>query len=112
MSVRIRLEVPIFMSQPIFAIKKSKVKEIIEHQSKFTGIPYQYDWGSIRSMEQMIGTIDGIKSINGYIKMHDLHTIFQMLESNKMMPHANRMLHRVLAICKCYREDLNKISVE
>jgi hypothetical protein len=32
-----------FMSQPIFAIKKSKVKEIVEHQSKFTQIPYHLE---------------------------------------------------------------------
>lgn len=100
------------MSQPIFAIKKSKVKEIVEHQSKFTGIPHYYEWGEARSLEQVLNKIDSIQCIGDYIKMHDLHSCFQTIETQKIPAYANRMLKRVLAVCKLYREDLNKISVE
>ena len=100
------------MGQPIFAIKKSKVKEIVEQLSKVVPIPFDHQWADIRSLDQMMGIIEGIKSNDEYIRMHDLHATFQMIECHKLLPRTNKMLWRVLAICKCYREDLNKISVE
>lgn len=97
------------MKQPIFGIKKSKVKEIITHQSHFTVIPCYYDWGEIKSLDQLLNGIDSIKDFNGYIKMSDLHSCFQDFETHKMAAHANRMIKRVLELCKEYREDLNEI---
>ena len=99
------------MGQPIFAIKKSKVKEIVEQLSKLVPIPFDHQWADIRSLDQMMGIIEGIKCNGEYIRMHDLHATFQMIECHKLLPRTNKMLWRVLAICKCYREDLNKISV-
>jgi hypothetical protein len=101
------------MKQPIFVINKSKVKEIVEHQSKFTQIPYWYEWGKVKSLDQLLNEINNIQCVKGtYIKMHDLHLCFQNLETQKIPAYANRMIHRVLALCKNCREDLNKISVE
>jgi hypothetical protein len=97
------------MKQPIFGIKKSKVKEIITHQSHFTVIPSYYDWGEIKSLDQLLNGIDIIKDLDGYVKMSDLHLCFQNFETHNMVREANRMIKRVLALCKEYREDLNEI---
>ena len=100
------------MKQPIFGINKSKVKEIVEHQSKFTQIPYSLDWGSLKSVEELFEKLDNEATEFGCIRMHRVHDCIYSFESHKMLPTANRMLDRVFALCKIYREDLNKISVE
>jgi len=93
--------------QPIFAIKHSKVVEIIQHQAKFTRIPYSLDWGRVDSEQQLLDAITNIKKDGEYIHMHKLHECFQQLETHKLIAHANRMLKRVLALCKEYREDIS-----
>ena len=110
--VRILLGVPIFMKQPIFAIKKSKVKEIIEHQSKFTQIPYGLEWGHLNSIEELFEKLDNEKTEFECIRMHRVYDCIYSFETHKIPAYANRMLDRVFALCKIYREDLNKISVE
>ena len=100
------------MGQPIFAIKKSKVKEIIHNHHNYKPIPCDYEWGEARSLEHVLNKIDCIQCIGDYIKMHDLHSCFQTIETHKIPAYANRMLKRILTMCKSYREDLNKISVE
>jgi hypothetical protein len=101
-----------FMIQPIFVIKKSKVKEIVEHQSKFTQIPYHLEWGHLNSIEELFEKLDNEKTESGYIRMHQVHNCINSFETHKIPAYANRMLDRVLHLCKLYREDLNKISVE
>jgi hypothetical protein len=100
------------MKQPIFVINKSKIKEIVEHQCKFTGIPYSLDWGHLKSIEELFEKLDNEATEFGCIRMHRVHDCIYSFESNKMLPTANRMLDRVFALCKIYREDLNKILVE
>lgn len=100
------------MSQPIFTINKNKVKEIVEHQSKFTQIPYHFEWGRLKSKEELFEKLDNESTEFGCIRMHNLHLCFQAFETQKMTPGVNRMIKRVLALCKEYRQDLNKISVE
>ncbi len=98
--------------QPIFAIKHSKVIEIIQHQAKFTRIPYSLDWGKVESEQQLFEAITNIKKDGEYIRMHRLHECFQQLETQKCLARANRMLKRVLALCKLYREDISCTSTK
>jgi hypothetical protein len=94
------------MKQPIFVIKHSKVIEIIQHQAKFTQIPYSLDWGHVESEQQLLDAITKIKKDGEYIRIHRLHECFQQFETHKLIAHANRMLKRVLALYEIYREDL------
>ena len=93
--------------QPTFAIKHSKVIEIIQHQAKFTQIPYSLEWGEIQSEQQLLDAVASIEKGGEYIRMHKLHDCFQQLETQKCPARANRMLKRVLALCKLYREDIS-----
>ncbi len=98
--------------QPIFAIKHSKVIEIIQHQAKFTQIPYSLDWGKVESEQQLLDVIASLNKDGEYIRMHRLHERFQQLETQKCPARANRMLKRVLALCKLYREDITCTNTE
>ena len=98
--------------QPIFAIKHSKVVEIIQHQAKFTQIPYSLDWGKVESEQQLLDAVASLKKDSEYIRMHKLHECFQQLETQKCLARANRMLKRVLALCKLYREDISCFNTE
>jgi hypothetical protein len=98
--------------QPIFAIKHSKVIEIIQHQAKFTQIPYSLDWGKVESEQQLLDGVASLKKDGEYIRMHKLHECFQQLETHKLIANANRMLKRVLALCKLYREDISCTNAE
>lgn len=97
-------------NQPIFSIKKTTVKEIVEVCNNHTPIPSYWEWGEARSIEQVMNGIDTIPCQGEYIKMHDLHAYFQSIETHKIPAYANRMIKRVLAKCKTNREDLNKID--
>jgi hypothetical protein len=98
--------------QPIFAIKHSKVVEIIQHQARFTQIPYSLDWGEIQSEQQLLDAVASLKKDSEYIRIHKLHDCFQQLETQKCLARANRMLKRVLALCKLYREDISCFDTE
>jgi len=100
------------MKQPIFVISKNKVKEIIEYQCKFTQIPYSLEWGHLSSIEELFEMLDKQKTDGEYIRMHAVYKTLYYFETHKMVANANRILDRVFALCKIYREDLNKISIE
>lgn len=100
------------MKQPIFAIKKSKVKEIIEHQSKFTQIPYGLEWGHFSSIEELFESLDEEQTDGEYLRMHRAYNALYRRETYCIPAYANRMLDRVWHLCKLHREDLNKISVD
>ena len=93
--------------QPIFAIKQSKVVEIIQHEAKFVPISYQHEWGVVSSEQELLDAIDAIKKDGEYIRMHRLHSCFDALRSHKLAVRANARLDRVLALCKLYREDIS-----
>jgi hypothetical protein len=97
--------------QPIFAIKHSKVIEIIQHQAKSTPIAYpitySLEWGEIQSEQQLLDAVASIEKDGEYIRMHKLHECFQQIETHKLIAYANRMLKRVLALCKECREDIS-----
>ncbi len=98
--------------QPIFAIKHSKAIEIIQHQAKFTQIPYSLEWGKVESEQQLLDNVASLNKGGEYIRMHKLHECFQQLETQKCPARANRMLKRVLALCKLYREDISYTNTQ
>lgn len=100
------------MSQPIFVIKKSKVKELIEHQSKFTQIPYSLDWGHLKSIEELFEKLDNEPTEHGRIRMHRVYDCIYSFQTHKLIANANRMLDRVFALCKEYRENLNEVKIK
>lgn len=100
------------MKQPILVINKNKVREIIEHQLKFTRIPYSLEWGHFSSIEEIFESLDKEHADGEYLRMHRVYTALYRRETHKMIAHANRMLDRVWQLCKLYREDLNKILVD
>ena len=95
--------------QPIFVIEKSRVIHWLEHQSKFTRIPYSLDWGNLESVEDFINVLNEQNKDGDYIRISKLSNIIQHFETPKLLGNANRMLKRVFAICKTERKDLNEI---
>jgi hypothetical protein len=98
--------------QPIFAIKHSKAIQIIQHQAKFTSIPCSLEWGKVESEQQLLDAVASIEKNGEYIRMHKLHECFQQLKTHKLIAYANRMLKRVLTLCKLYREDIACTNAE
>jgi len=90
--------------QPIFVIEKDRVKYWIQHQSKFTQIPYSLEWGNLKSADDIINRLDGEKADDEYIRMSKLYDLLDEFRTSKLLPNANRMLDRVFSICKTERK--------
>lgn len=95
--------------QPIFAIEKSRVIHWLEHQFKFTQIPYSLDWGKLESVEDFIDVLNRQNKDGDYIRISKLSDIIENFRTPKLLGGANRMLDRVFDICKKERKDLNEI---
>ena len=100
----------IMEKQPVFVIDKDRVKYWIQHQSKFTQIPYSLDWGNLKSVDDIINRLDEEKGDGEYIRMSKLYDLLGEVKTYKLLGNANRMIDRVFSICKTERKNLNEIK--
>lgn len=96
------------MKQPVYAVSRQAVIDVINHQSMFTQIPWESDWGIVTSAQELIDAINLLnRTPDDKIDMSRLSQCIQGFYTSKMPGDANRMLVRIWAIIKTRREIIN-----
>ena len=97
--------------QPVYVVSRLAVLEVIRHQSLFTCIPNNMDWGKVQTAEELTDAINALPREEGdKLNMSRLAQCIQSFYTPKMPANANRMLVRIWAIIKTKREIKNPLT--